>query len=38
MITEKNDAVKLIKLLSNRGMLDPFTKDGMEVLGAKKWR
>ena len=37
-IRNKTDAEKLIKLLSNRGMLDPFSKDGMEVSGAKKWR
>jgi hypothetical protein len=37
-IRDKKDAAKLVKLLSNRGMLDPFSKDGMEVSGAKKWR
>ena len=36
-IQNKLDAAKLVKLLSDRGMLDPFTGDRMEVNGARKW-
>lgn len=28
---------KLIKILCNRGMVDPFGNDPVEVAGSKKW-
>ena len=36
--TSKAEAVdKLIKILCNRGMVDPFDDNPMEVAGSKKW-
>ena len=34
----KEDVERLIKVVCNRGMLDPFSDDAMEVSGAEKWK
>ena len=36
--TEPEVAEKLIKLLCNRGMVDPFDDTPKEVSGSKKWK
>lgn len=37
--TKKSDTTdKLIKVLCDRGMVDPFDNDAMEVTGSKKWK
>ena len=37
--TTKSDTTdKLIKVLCDRGMVDPFDNDAMEVAGSKKWK
>lgn len=37
--TAKSDTTdKLIKVLCDRGMVDPFDNDAMEVAGSKKWK
>ena len=35
--TNPNDIDKIIKLLCNRGMVDPFDDNPMEVASSKKW-
>lgn len=35
--SDKEKAEKLIKILCNKGMTDPFTDNPVEVEGAKKW-
>ena len=35
--THPNDIDKIIKLLCNRGMVDPFNDNPMEVASSKKW-
>lgn len=37
LIESDEDCTKLIKLLCQKGMLDPFTENAMEVSSAKKW-
>jgi len=38
MVSEQEEVDRLIKLVTNRGMVDPFNKDAaMEVSGAIKW-
>lgn len=36
-ITKSDDAEKLVKLLCNKGMVDPFENLPVEVTGSKKW-
>ena len=31
-------AEKIVKLLCNKGMVDPFEKNAVEVDGARQWR
>lgn len=37
-LTDKSDAEKFIKVICNRGMVDPFTDDPVEVTGSKVWK
>ena len=37
-LTDKSDAEKLIKVICNRGMVDPFTDGPVEVTGSKVWK
>ena len=37
-ISQKEAAGKLVKLLCNKGMVDPFEELPIEVSGAKKWQ
>lgn len=36
-LTDVANAQKFIKVICNRGMMDPFVKGPVEVLGSKKW-
>ena len=36
-LSEKGDAERFIKVVCNRGMMDPFTDDPVEVTGSKSW-
>ena len=38
VVDTKSEAEKLIKVVCNRGMVDPFTEGAMEVTGAEKWK
>lgn len=35
--TDPKDAERIVKILCNRGMKDPFREEAMEVSGARKW-
>ena len=35
--TQQSAAEKIVKLLCDRGMVDPFDDNPMEVAGSKKW-
>lgn len=35
--TEKDASEKVVKLLCNKGMVDPFDDSAVEVVGSKKW-
>ena len=37
-LTDKSDAEKFIKVICNRGMVDPFTDGPVEVTGSKAWK
>lgn len=37
-VTSKTDAEKIIKLLCNKGMTDPFNNEAVEVDSARKWQ
>lgn len=37
-LTDKADAEKFIKVICNRGMVDPFTDGPVEVTGSKVWK
>ncbi|EGC75124.1 hypothetical protein HMPREF0490_01177 [Lachnospiraceae bacterium 6_1_37FAA] len=35
--TDPKDAERIVKILCNKGMTDPFREEAMEVSGARKW-